>query len=494
MVSHTSPASELVHSAFCRPSRSNKSEIVVIGSGPGGSISAALLAEAGREVTLIEEGEHHPQGKFGHFSAAELEACYRSGGMTSALGSRPINYVEACCLGGGSEVNSGLYHRIPQDVAERWSSRHKVQEFEYDKLLALQETNEKDLSIAPAPGEVQPASQLLEQGARKNGWACGQVQRWHKYERDYRPLAPGGTRQSMSEVYLPRLARAGGRIVKNCRARRLTFTAGSWRVETQLQGRPVYYRARHVFVAAGAVNSPALLRASGFKGRVGDKLRMHVFARVIAQFDREMNSAAAGIGPHQIEQFAPRIRLGCAASSPQQLALALAQSDPGWLASHAEMWKCRAAYYASVGSGSGHVRVLPGGQPVVFYRLTRAECYDLADGIRALCKALFAAGATRILPVMHAAPTLTCAGQLWKLPRPLRPEKCNFTSVHLMGSCPMGDGGATDSFGHLKGASGLIVADASLFCDSPNLNPQGTVMTLARRNTMRFIETVRASA
>src|SRR5262245_47804660 len=32
------------------------SEIVVIGSGPGGAITACLLAEAGREVTLVESG------------------------------------------------------------------------------------------------------------------------------------------------------------------------------------------------------------------------------------------------------------------------------------------------------------------------------------------------------------------------------------------------------------------------------------------------------
>ena len=494
MASLPKNASELVERALCQPPSGQRFEIIVIGSGPGGSIAAALLAEAGREVVLIEEGEYHPQGKFSPFSAAELEACYRRGGMTAALGGRPINYVEACCLGGGSEVNSGLYHRIPQDVAERWSKSHKVQGLEHDKLLALQEQNEKELGVTPAPGEVQPASQLLELGAREQGWACSQIRRWHSYGRDYRPLAPGGTRQAMSQVYLPRLADAGGRIVKNCRVRRLAFTAGSWKVEAQLQGRPVHYRARHLFVAAGAVHTPALLRASGLKDRVGNSLRMHVFARVVAQFDREVNAAAAGIGPHQIEQFAPRLRLGCAASSPAQLALALAQSDPGWLADHDEMWKCRAAYYASVSGGRGFVRVGPDGQPVVFYNLTATECYDLADGIRALCQALFAAGATRIVPVIHGAPTLTCASQLWKLPRPIVPGKCPLTSVHLLGSCPMGEKGATDSFGQLKGASDLFVSDASLFCDSPNLNPQGTVMALARRNTIRFIETVNPSA
>ena len=488
MAPSSTPAARQVSAAIRRPDRSQRSEIVVVGSGPGGSMAAALLAEAGREVTLIEEGEHHPQGSFPPFSVQELEACYRRGGMNASLGLRPINYVEARCLGGGSEINSGLYHRLPQQVAQRWSSQHGVSGLEYEKLLSIQQLNEEELSVTLAPGPVQPASQLLEQGARENGWAASQIRRWHRYGRDYRPLAPGGVRQSMSEVYLPRLAQASGRIVQGCRVKRISRAAGAWRVEAQLQGRPVHWQAKQVFVAAGAVHTPALLRASGFRGKVGNSLRMHVFVRLVAEFDREVNSPDAGIGPHQIEQFAPRIRLGCAASSPKQLALALAQSDPGWLASHDEMWKCRTSYYASVSSGRGCVRALPGGRPVVFSHLSRRECYDLADGIRLLCQALFSAGATRILPVMHDAPTLTSPRQLWKLPRPIVPGRCHFTSVHLMGSCPMGSNGVTDSFGRLPDAAGLSVCDASLFCDSPNLNPQGTVMALARRNAMQFIE------
>src|SRR3546814_6275156 len=63
-------------------------EIVVIGSGPGGAVTAALCAEAGRSVLLVEEGENLP-----------LEAApqFRSEEHTSELQSlMRISYAVFC--------------------------------------------------------------------------------------------------------------------------------------------------------------------------------------------------------------------------------------------------------------------------------------------------------------------------------------------------------------------------------------------------------------
>ena len=461
---------------------SREVETAVIGSGPGGAITAAVLAESGREVLLIEEGGRLSQGEFAPFGIDEMRAAYRKRGMTAALGAPPINYVEGRCLGGGSEINSGLYHRPPTAALRRW----KELGADDSRIVEMCEMNERDLGVTLAPGETQPASELLAEGARALGWSCAQTPRWHRYDSGYRPLAPGGARQSMSETFLPRFAAAGGRVVDDCEARRLRRTSGGWRIDALMGGRETSIFARAIFVACGATRTPALLRRSGIKKGVGESLRMHVFTRVVAEFDRPINARGAGVGPHQIDCFAPRLRLGCAVSSPEHVALALAQSDPRWLRDHDEKWPCRAAYYATVGGGRGVVRALAGGGEVVFYRLRCDDYYDLADGARALARVLFAAGARRVLPIMACAPTIESPAELWKLPRPLPPARARLTSVHLMASCPIG--GAVDSFGRVKGERGLHIADSSLFCDSPNVNPQGAVMALARRNALVFCE------
>src|SRR3546814_5131641 len=60
-------------------------EIVVIGSGPGGAVTAALCAEAGRSVLLVEEGENLPLEAAPQFSHEEILQKYRNGGVNIAI-------------------------------------------------------------------------------------------------------------------------------------------------------------------------------------------------------------------------------------------------------------------------------------------------------------------------------------------------------------------------------------------------------------------------
>jgi choline dehydrogenase-like flavoprotein len=78
-----------------------------------------------------------------------------------------------------------------------------------------------------------------------------------------------------------------------------------------------------------------------------------------------------------------------------------------------------------------------------------------------------------------------------KLPALFTGADGSLTSVHVFSSCPMGENTAvtaTDSFGRVRDANGLYIADASLLCGPTSVNPQGTVMAIAHRNALRAIE------
>jgi choline dehydrogenase-like flavoprotein len=45
-----------------------------------------------------------------------------------------------------------------------------------------------------------------------------------------------------------------------------------------------------------------------------------------------------------------------------------------------------------------------------------------------------------------------------------------------------------DSFGRVHGQKNLHVADASILCTAPGVNPQGSIMAFARRNALAFLE------
>ncbi|HZV35619.1 MAG TPA: GMC family oxidoreductase N-terminal domain-containing protein, partial [Verrucomicrobiae bacterium] len=116
------------------PANESRHEIVVIGSGPGGAITACLLAEAGRKVLLMEEGEYFSLESCVPFSKQEMVQKYRNGGQTVAMGANKVAYVEGRCVGGGSEINSGLYHRTPPEILETWRKEFRVEGLAQEEL------------------------------------------------------------------------------------------------------------------------------------------------------------------------------------------------------------------------------------------------------------------------------------------------------------------------------------------------------------------------
>jgi len=464
-------------------------EIAVVGSGPGGAITACLLAEAGRDVLLLEEGATLPVDTPEPYTLDEMTAKYRNGGLTVTLGAPKVAYVEGRVLGGGSEVNSGLYHRTPPDVLAAWRRDWRVEGLSEADLEPHFSACERAVSVSPAPGPPPAAALKMREGAQALDWASQEVPRWYRYD-----AAGAGARQSMSATFLPRAAAAGCRVQSGTRVLRLRREAGRWRLTArQADGTVLEVRAAHVFVAGGAVHTPALLRRSGVRRNVGNTLSLHPTVKVVAVFPDAVNGPEMGVPAEQVKQFAPTLSFGCSISTPPYLALAMTDHGAAATARVREGWRHMAIYYAMTpGRPVGRVRTLPRlADPLVRYPVSAEELRHLADGLGKLCRLLFAAGAESLYPSLAGGPALTEAGQVAALPAELPRGRTGLMTVHLFASCPMGEDErrcATDSFGRVHGADGLHVADASLFCGAPGVNPQGTVMVLAHRNALHFLE------
>ena len=137
-------------------------EVLIIGSGAGGSPTAALLAEAGFDVLVVEEGRWVEQGTVAPFSLDQMEQQYRGGGVTVALGLPSIAYTEGRCAGGGTEVNSGLYRRPPTEVVERWRDRWDVRDLDPDELMKTATEVEADIEQGADMVMVKPALAYLD--------------------------------------------------------------------------------------------------------------------------------------------------------------------------------------------------------------------------------------------------------------------------------------------------------------------------------------------
>lgn len=466
-------------------------QVAVIGSGPGGAVTAATLAAHGRQVLMLEEGPNLPLESCPPFSPEEMQQKYRCGGLTTAMGSPKVVYVEGRCVGGGSEINSALYHRTPPEMLDRWSKEFEVEALSPRDLEPHFEAGEETTTVRLTPGPTPLLSRKLQQGAEALGWRAMEAPRCFEFSGEIGcEGVPQGKRQSMTRTVIPAAIEAGCKLLPETRALRLRRGNGGWRIEARSYGAPVTISADDVFVAAGAVQTPVLLRRSGITERVGDTFSLHPMAKVVARFDERLNYPGLGVSVHQVKEFAPRMSFGCSISSPGYIALAM-MDHPEHRSEVLRHGRQMAIYYATIASDtSGRVRVLPGGEPLVTYQLTRQDLRELGTGLRRLCELLFAAGARELYPSISGIRRLTSADDLSLIPPELPPARTSLMTIHLFSSCPMGENRkrcAANSFGKAHGREGLYIADASLICTAPGVNPQGTIMALARRNALAYL-------
>ncbi|WP_420453721.1 FAD-dependent oxidoreductase [Ilumatobacter sp.] len=471
-------------------------DVLVVGSGAGGATTAAVLAEAGHDVIVVEEGPWVEQGEVVPFSLEQMERQYRSGGVTVALGLPSIAYTEGRCAGGGTEVNSGLYWRPPEETLERWRDRYRIRDFDSADLLGICEEVEEVLSVQPVPGEHTEASRILRRGADRLGWRNEEIPRWMTYPEG--GGATEGRRQSMTRTFLPRATAAGARVLCEHRLNRIVRDGRrATRAELTVGTEAVTIGFRDVVVCGGAIQTPAILQRAGLRHRVGRTLAVHPTVKLAARFD----PAAAGgvpvntpddVSVFQVRQFAPNMSFGGSASHPGLVALALSDN---WrrFGDAVTSWPDLAIYYAAITSeGRGIVQAIPGVRdPVVTYRLTRRDRALLGQALGRLAVVMLEAGAIEVFPSFRDAPIVRDRADLATMTSSFSASKASVMTVHLCSTAPMGDDEArcaTDSHGRVHGTDNVFVNDAALLPEAPGVNPQATVMAVAIRNARRYCD------
>jgi len=478
------------------PEQNIDCEVLIIGSGPGGSITAALLAEAGRDVILVEEGPYSKSpGK--SYTLDEMNRKYRNGGLTPAFGKTKITYIEPRCMGGGSEINAGLYHRPLNEKLNEWKTNYQIDNLVDDSLAPFYEANEKELTISTVPDGAGPASIKIQAGAEKMKWESHEIPRFWKYSKNDDGSFKG-TRQSMSETFIPRAENKGCRLLPNTKVKRIVLQGNEGKyaqalstddmgITTNLR---IYFR--NVFVCGGAVQTPALLRRSGIKKNIGDSLAMHPMVRMPALFNEKVNEEHRGVPVHQVQEFKPNLTLGCSLSTPPYLSLWLAD-HPGNIQERLKRWPNMAVYYAAtITQKRGTIRNLPWlDEPFVRLPLTSRDMEFLGEGLYKLGRLLFSVGAVELLPPVLGYPLIRKEQDLEIFKKRLPQGKSNITTIHLFSSCPMGEDTrkcAVNSYGKLHDFKNIYINDASMLPGAPGVNPQGTIMALARRNVDRFLQ------
>jgi choline dehydrogenase-like flavoprotein len=463
-------------------------DFAVVGSGAGGATASLVLAEAGHDVVVLEEGPAVRDEDRGLGSHEAFMRLFRDRGTQVAMGRSVIPMLQGRCLGGTTVVNGAIVWRMPEDAHERCFGHPIARELlPLTEILARMDRIERDLSVAPAPDRLLGGNgTLMKVGAEKLGW------RGHAIRRNVLDCQGSGRcleacptrrKQSLEQTYLPRAQRLGARLLPDHEARTIE-TSGARAVAVagrRADGSSFRFGVRRgVVVAAGAVHSPLLLRRSGIGPRehVGEHFHCHPGTAVAGIYRDPVRIWEGATQSYEIDEFRPRGFKMEVVGLPVELAgVRMPGVGSGFQRAirdfpHMANWGVQVRSDAQ-----GTVRERPAGRAAITFTPSRRDMELFREGVRRLCELHFAAGAERVYPGVHGGPEELRSPDL-----PLDPRDWSLISSHLFGTCRMGASereGAIGFDGAVHGVRGVWVLDASLFPATLGVNPQHSIMALS---------------
>jgi choline dehydrogenase-like flavoprotein len=505
-----------------------EADAVVVGSGAGGGVIAAALAGAGRSVVVLEAGPFLDESTM---PRDELDAYARAylnyGLLTTWDGS--ITMLSGSAVGGGTVVNWMTSLPAPEWVREDWQRDHGIDGLTDAGWAADVAAIEAEIGVAESV-VIPPKDQAILRGAAALGWEAGPTRRNGTDCGDCGSCPFGcrrGTKRSGIRVHLAAAHASGARIIERARATRVLISGGqavgveanalwtdSSTGEPDATGRTrrLVVRAPVVVAAAGALRTPALLAGSGLgHPSIGRHLRLHP-APVVA-----------GIYPEPIEmwrgtmQGARSMEFARPAAGSNGYVIESAPGHPGLMAlalpwegtdAHRDLMQRATGIGPLIAvtrdGGEGRTSLTKAGRVRVDYRLDAGGLATLRHALVSMARLARAAGAPEIVavgaqPARYQRPRLEIGGEPQAFRRfeeelaafDFSPNRGGVFSAHQTGTVRMGASAGDhpcDPWGRVRrdGRSdspvrGLYVGDGSLFPTGIGVNPQITIMALARR-------------
>lgn len=481
-------------------------DVVVVGSGAGGAVVAATLAEAGKRVVVVEEGPYYRAEDYQRFAPSEsVRRMFREGGMVLAFGvgqTPMISITLGRAVGGSSLLTGGVCFRIPGEVHERWERELGLGEMSEKKFADAYADVEKRIDVVTVPESMRSEStRRYVDGGRKLGIEFEPLRRNTGNECTGSArcnfTCPAGAKRSVDVSYLPSATRHGALILSDALVNKLIVSGGrAAGVEGRLlggtlggPGHTFRIHAPVVVLAAGTLHTPLILMRAGV-GRasdvVGRNVTLHPAVRIVGRFDDPVKGWDGSLQSVYSDHYHhDGIKLVGVYTAVNFLAAGLPGVGPT-LRQRARGLGNSAVFGAMIhDEGGGRVRLGPGREPVLSYEMAPRDLARLRKAITILAELSLAAGAKEVFSSAYGFPPIRNMDDARKMESAkLDARRIECMAFHPLGSARAGRdarSGVVDQRGEAFDLPGLFVADGSVLPTSIGVNSQVPIMATATR-------------
>ncbi|MTW09234.1 GMC family oxidoreductase [Pseudoduganella eburnea] len=518
---------QVIDAATLTQDRSFDADVVVVGTGAGGGVTAEILARAGLKVLMVEEGALKSSKDFKMREADAYPALYQESAARKTV-DKSINILQGRTVGGTTVVNWTSSFRTPADTLGWWQSKYALNDYSVEAMAPWFQKMEERLHISNWEAPPNQNNDLLRQGADKLGIKTGLIRRnvngcWNL---GYCGMGcPTNAKQSMLVTTIPGALQQGAVLLTRARAERFALAGGQASAlecvalsadGQQPTGHRLTIKARHFVVSGGAINSPALLLRSGAPDPhqlLGQRTFLHPVVISMGTYPQPVeafNGAPQTVYSDHFLHTQP-------VDGPMGYKLEVAPLHPvlgattlsAFGASHANLMKRFAQVQGMLAllrdgfhpeAAGGRVTLRSDGSPQLDYPLTPYFWEGARRALLTMAEIQFAAGADAVSPVHELVKQ---PYKNWDEARqaiaalPMQKLLTRVVSAHVMGGCAMsGDAasGVVAPDGVYRGIGNVSVHDGSLFPTSIGANPQLSIYGVTARLASGLAERLGAKA
>ncbi|KAH7289415.1 hypothetical protein KP509_30G000700 [Ceratopteris richardii] len=496
-------------------------DVVVIGSGSGGGVVAGLLAKAGFKVLVLEKGSYFARGDYSLIEGySGLEMMEGPVALISKDGS--VTVKAGSTVGGGSAINWSACLRTPDHVLKEWAINEKLELFKSDKYQEALDAVCARINVKVGTGKESLQNRVFREGCARIGYTvedvpcnvigdhyCG----WCEFG------CVTGAKQSTAETWLVDAVHAGSLILTGCKVQKILHCKGKKKgrqatgVIADIPNGKLHVYARAVVAAAGALQTPLILRRSGLKNHhIGCNLHLHpsiiAWGYLPAQTDdgeieRTFEGGIITACCHELalERSGYGAILECPSIHPGAFSFIAPWASAAHFKQIMQRYSRTSLVFTLTRDHTcGTVSEGYNGSVIIDYRMSQE---DKAMSLHALQSAV---------RVLAASPGVTEVGTMSMdadssdpahvedyvariISRGIKGINYSVSSAHQMGTCRMGidpNTSVVDANGECWEVEGLFVCDTSVFPTALGVNPMVTCEAIAFCTSQNIIDFLRS--